>query len=116
MPDHDDELRRALMRLNALRNNIPSDRSSLEAATYIADYHHVLDRIAQLGYDVSDFRVPAAWVKSQALVTTYGGEAKTMMPPAVETTLFCSKLDAVLGYFELDEAKTPIGFNPPDQG
>lgn len=67
MLDHD--VRRALARLAAVRDNVPANKGHLDAATYVADYHSILDGIAQLGYDVADFRIPDVWAKTMTLVS-----------------------------------------------
>jgi hypothetical protein len=108
MAESQDALRRVVAGLNALRNSIPATKSRLEKE-YVDEYHGILDALLAVGYNVDDLRVPSGWLKSITFVNNYLRGTTTTTGPMVDANLFIAKVEAALGYFELDQATTPIG-------
>lgn len=123
MGANQDKLARAYSRLRSLRANLPENARSLVEEYYVVDYHEVLQHLDDLGIDVSEFRVPDTlinpipvaasvthpWARTGKPSFTYSQERY------VNRNILMSKIDAVLGYFELitekpDEPQKRIGF------
>jgi hypothetical protein len=91
--NQEDILRRAYHNLIALRNNVP--KGYIERK-YADQFHHALDQLEQVGFDVREWRIPLSALREfqhQDLLT---------------------RLDAVLGYFTKYERET-IGFKGPQR-
>ena len=84
----DDDRKRAIALLHAIKNNIMFD-TRLEMH-FVDEYHRVLDKLEKTGIDVSDFRIPASWMKIEQ---GYEWEGKV-----VRRELFLIKLQAILQY------------------
>ncbi len=103
--DQSDELARAYARLRGLKDNVPKQHYVGEH--YLREYHSALQRLEDLGFDIEEFRLPRKpYIRFLPAIR-----------PAVERSLFLSRLDAVLTYFELASQKPPaiIGFRPPSR-
>ena len=111
-----DILARAFMTLSALRKNVGEITYGVEEK-YVREFHTVLDRLEAIGIDVSEFRVPISEVKKVARGGSYlTGETWYSDEKYVDKPYFLTKLDAILGYFEIITSEKPrrIGFSPPD--
>ena len=114
--DNQDTLARAYATLKSLRNNIAEMTTVRD--TYVNEFHSVLIRLQSIGIGVSEFWIPnsevAPIVQSIQTLTfdnrpsgpTYS-EEKYVDKPYILT-----KIDAILGYFEIITAEKPrrIGF------
>ncbi len=104
MVDEDDALLRAMANLQSLRKNL---RTGLVDEDWVMQYHRALDTLAELQYDIDEWRIPAG-----ALTALEGsGSSRRYAPASMATT----RIDAVIGYFELKmRPESPsIGFKGP---
>ena len=105
-----DTLIRAFTTLSSLRKNIDQMDYGVQD-TYMHEYHTVLDRLENIGMDISEFRIPDSEVKPRVTSISYRGrtysEEKYVNKPFILT-----KLDAILGYFEIITSEKPrkMGF------
>jgi hypothetical protein len=109
-----DALLRAYSRIRSLRQNLPDWVSE----KYVREYHDVLVALESLGIDVEEFRIPPSDVAPKVASVSYPDGSKTYTDEKyVEKQLMLTKLDAILGYFELMSADRPkqIGFRTPDK-
>jgi hypothetical protein len=117
--DKQDIFIRAYVRLSSLRNNIDQITTGV-LETFVNEFHAVLDKLGGLGIDVSEFRIPDSMVKPKikASWSTYGETHHTYSNEKyVDKIFILTKLDAILGYFEIITSEKPrkIGFHPPDK-
>jgi len=113
-----DELARAYAMLSSLRQNIAQMKVNV-SETYVREFHTVLDRLEAIGIDVSEFHVPDSAVQPRLIPVSYPeGGAGYSREKYVEKSFILTKLDAILGYFEITASKKPrkIGFRKPDEG
>ena len=114
-----DELNRAYAMLSSLRKNVDKMPDYKVLETYVSEFHTVLDRLQGMGVNVSEFRVPdsavkpritASWLEDGRSHHSYSYEKY------VDKPFILTKLDAILGYFEIITSEKPrkIGFSPPD--
>jgi hypothetical protein len=85
---------------------------------YVKEYHSVLDKLKKIGIETVEFRVDDSLVKQR---NTGGwkdfgsGETHTSYSKEkyVERAFLLTKIDTVLGYFEILTSEKPksIGFN-----
>jgi hypothetical protein len=109
-----DELARAYATLSSLRKNI-SQMTSYRGVEekYINEFHSVLDRLADIGIDVSEFRIPDSEVTPRVVSSNIFTDEKTFSEEKyVDKAYFLTKMDAILGYFEIITSEKPrrIGF------
>ena len=112
MKNSQDELARAYATLSSLRKNI--DKIGSIPEKYVCEFHAVLDRLEGLGIDIAEFRIPdseiAPAVRSFNMITreTHYSEEKY-----VDRAFMLTKMDAILGYFEIVTSEKPrkIGFS-----
>lgn len=116
-----DALIRAYAMLSSLRKNI--EQLSRVEEKYVNEFHIVLDKLEKIDISVSEFRISdseiAPIVTSISTLTfkdtpsgvTYSDEKY------VDKPYFLTKLDAILGYFEIITSEKPrkIGFRSPDK-
>ena len=103
----DDTLRRVWSTLRSLRDNAPETFVGVE---YVADLHKALDLLEALGHNTSGWRIPPGQMPRRP------GTGETLDSPGgryVAGKYFRMKLDAVLGFFSIQDR--PIGFKPPSQ-
>jgi hypothetical protein len=86
----EDLIRRAFHNLTALRANVP--KGYIERK-YAEQFHHALDQLEQVGYEVQEWRIPPSALHE------------------FEYEDLVTRLDAVLGYFERPQER--IGFQGP---
>jgi predicted DNA-binding protein (UPF0278 family) len=105
--DFQDELARAYARLSSLQQNLNKVKESIISETYINEYHTILNKLKNIGFEVSDFYIPTTVIKEYRDYT----EEKD-----VEKTYFLIKIDAVLNYFHIVTSPEPkkIGFKKPE--
>jgi hypothetical protein len=95
-----DTLARAYATLASLKANLPVAWNL--SVGYLNDYIRALDHLEQLGVDVTEFRIPAAYINDEGVDRDY----------------LLVKLNAILTYFELrtqrpEQPIKQIGFRPP---
>ena len=109
-----DILARAYATLLALRKNI-DQMSSPILEKYVHIFHTELDKLESIGIDVSEFRIPDSEIKPQIIASQYvrGRKEWSHEVFGVEKSFILTKLDAILGYFEIITSETPrkIGFS-----
>jgi hypothetical protein len=110
MPD-ENILREVLASLSAQRENLPPADPAKEV--YAKNYHEQIDLLEQAGYDVARFRIPSEQIQPIELiagVVTAGVHEPTRYTEEkyIDRSLLLTKIDTVLGFFELDNKK--IGF------
>ena len=111
-----DELARAYVMLLSLRKNIAEATFRFGVTeTYVREFHDVLDRLKGIGLEVSEFRIPDSQVYRRVSVSSLEGDSYT--PKAVDKAFMLTKLDAILGYFEIITSEKPrrIGFTKSDE-
>lgn len=84
----DDERKRAMALLYAIKSNSMS--SYFVEMPFVDEYHSVLDKLEKTGIDVTDFRIPASWMKVEIGYAHLG--------KVVVRELFLIKLQAILSY------------------
>jgi len=113
-----DTFSRAYARLSSLRKNINDIKYGIEEK-YVCEYHEILNKLQDLGVDVSEFRIPDSMVKPQIGIrsTDIGGKVSCSYSEDkyVDKPFILTKLDAILGYFEIVTSEKPreIGFRTP---
>ncbi len=114
--DNQDILARTLATLSSLRKNIDQMTTHNAPEKYVLEFHTVLDRLESIGIDVAEFRIPdsavkpritASWMEGAISKESYSEEKY------VERSFILTKLDAILGYFEIITSEKPrkIGFS-----
>lgn len=108
-----DELARAYAMLSALRKNIAQMSDVTEA--YVREFHSVLDKLDRIGIDVTEFRIPDSAVQPRITAMFIDGTKSYSEEKYVDKPFILTKLDAVLGYFEIITSDKPkkMGFSPP---
>lgn len=103
MSSNQDALIRVFTALSSLRKNIGSMKLDIVSEIYISEYHSILEKLKNIGIDITDFYIPDS---ARQEYTLYGDEKCT------ERTYFMTKIDAILGYFEIINSPEPkrIGF------
>ena len=116
-----DEIIRAYAMLQSLRKNIDQmpDYSVIED-TFVHEFHITLDRLADTGIDVSEFRIPDTLMKRKITTGHIGadrvGHFGYSEEKYVKKSIIMTKLDAILGYFEILTSEKPrkTGFHTPE--
>ena len=112
-----DTLARAYAMLSSLRKNI-AQMGAVEE-TYVREFHTVLTKLEGIGIDVSEFRIPDSEVVPRltairTLTFRNGPKAGAdySKEKYVDRSFILTKLDAILGYFEIITSEKPkrIGF------
>ena len=119
----EDALARAYATLSSLRNNIAQMDYIVVSEKYVHEYHKALDKLETIGIDASEFRIPDSELKHQdtAVPMYVGGERISPYKPSeekyVDKPFILTKLDAILGYFEIITSEKPkkIGFTKSDE-
>ena len=113
--NNQDALARAYAMLSSLRKNIGQMSDYNIEEKYVTEFHSVLDRLEGIGMDVSEFRIPDSLVKPRVTATWLGGGRSYSDEKYVERSFTLTKIDAILGYFEIITSEKPkeIGFRTP---
>jgi hypothetical protein len=116
MEDKQDVLARAYATLSSLRKNVGEITTGVEE-TYVHEFHGVLDKLENIGIDVSEFRIPDSAVQPRVTAVWEGGGRSYSEEKYVAKPFILTKLDAILGYFEIIMSEKPrsIGFHLPDK-
>ncbi len=124
--NNQDALLRAFATLSSLRKNIGEMTAYNVPETYVSEFHAVLDRMKGIGKDLSEFRIPDSEVSptdiSMPIVLSLDSGDR-LTPPHyskekyVDKSFILTKLDAILGYFEIITSEKPrsIGFHRPNK-
>ncbi len=116
-----DTLARAYAMLSSLRKNIGSMKEYSILETYANEFHAVLDRLEDTGIDVSEFRIQDSLIKPRVRASWIGeggrSEKSYSEEKYVERSFILTKIDAILGYFEIITSEKPrsIGFIKSDE-
>ena len=116
-----DELARAYATLKALRNNIDKMKEYSIPEKYVDEFHSVLGKLEGVGMETAEFRIPDSLVKPRITASLRGADGRSHYSYSeekyVERSFILTKLDAILGYFEIITAEKPrkIGFNPSNK-
>ena len=120
-----DTLARAYATLKALRNNIDKMKEYSVPEKYFDEFLNVLAKLEGVGIETAEFRVPDSEVKpkviSAAPVNNSSGMAvgipRYSDEKYVDKSFILTKLDAILGYFEIITSEKPrrIGFTKSDE-
>ena len=121
--NNQDALARAFATLSSLRKNIDDMQERLIPLTYVREFHAVLDRVAGIGIDVSEFRIPESELKAGMRVASYKiGDPSSFKSndsgkEYVERSFILFKIDSILSYFEIITSEKPrkIGFTKPEK-
>jgi len=101
-----DELIRAYATLKSLRNNIAGMTDVKE--TYVNAFHTVLIRLQDIGINTSEFWIPYSEINPRtASINTLTGVKQYTEERYVDKSFILTKLDAILGYFEIITAEKP---------
>jgi len=114
-----DELARAYATLSSLRKNIDQKTVPYSVPeTFVHEFHTVLDKLEGIGIEVSEFRIPDKEVTPT--VTAFRSLTFSNKPAGpvyskekyVDKLFILTKLDAILGYFEIITSEKPrkIGY------
>lgn len=107
----DATLKRVLAALDSIRSNVPHQLDKKD----IDQYHGELDRLADLGYEVQEWRIPDAWFEKSLRSQSYiNPNLKKYSDPYVQQYRFLTKLDALLNSFSIEGKK--VGFEGPPAG
>ncbi len=117
-----DALARAYATLSSLRKNIGEMTADRVLETYVREFHAALDKLESTGIDVSEFRIPDSELKHRDTAASMyvGGKRISPYEPSkekyVDKSFILTKLDAILGYFEIITSEKPrkIGFTKPN--
>ena len=103
------KLKRVLAALDAIRSNVPNQLDEKD----VAQYHEELDRLESLNYDVQEWRIPESWLEKQSVKSQsyIDSSRKSYYPPFVYQYRFLTKIDALLGFFQIEGKK--VGFEAP---
>ncbi len=107
-----DELVRAYATLSSLRKN--TDQIHDITPIYVNEFHSVLAKLEGIGITVSEFRIPDSEIKPRpSSINSLTGEVSYTQERYVAKAYFLTKLDAILGYFEIITSEKPkrIGFH-----
>jgi hypothetical protein len=119
MADDGDKLARAYARLVGLKESL-SGRATIPER-YVEEFHSALAHLADLGFDIAEFKIPPADLGPLMTSGNYLTGEKHYSPNRyVPRALFLAKLTAVLTYFSIQGStggeKRRIGFNPGGGG
>lgn len=121
--NNQDTLARAFATLSSLQNNINQMTDNRILEKYVNEYHTVLDSLEGIGENVSEFRIPDSEITPRVTVIrtlTFSNEPKSgadySKEKYVDKSFILTKLDAILGYFEIITSDKPrrIGFRKDD--
>ena len=121
--NNQDALTRAHAMLSSLRKNIDQMTEYNVTETYVHEFHNVLEKLEGIGIDVSEFRIPDSELKHRDTAASMyvRGERISPYEPSeekyVDRTLILTKLDAILGYFEIITSEKPkrMGFTKSNE-
>lgn len=121
-----DALARAYAMLSSLRKNVGEMTAYSVPETYVSEFHTVLDKLEDIKINTAEFRIPDSKVSpidvSMPIVLSLDSGDR-LTPPHyskekyVDKSFILTKLDAILGYFEIITSEKPrsIGFHPPNK-
>ncbi|MHB8105555.1 MAG: hypothetical protein ACYDG5_08500 [Dehalococcoidales bacterium] len=123
--NNQDKMIRAYTILTALKKTVEIITMQHILETYVDEYHSALDKLADTGIDVSEYRIPDSYVKviidpHITHVQSFGAgpERYTYTKEKyVDKPYFLMKLDEVISYFEflMSPGAKRIGFHKPEE-
>ena len=119
--NNQDTLARAYATLLSLRGNI-DQMGDIVLENYVHDYHKALDKLEAIGIEASEFCIPDSDLKPRDMAVRAYVNGERVSPPRfskekyIDKSLILTKLDAILGYFEIITTEKPgkMGFRTPD--
>jgi len=102
MPDQE-RIKKAYIRLIGMKEGLTPPKYGYVDKAQALDLNRAIDDLVAEGFDVDDFRIKDGEIEEMA----FSG-------PAVRWDTFISRLNAVLAYFTVADAK--IGFEAPRKG
>ena len=119
MNNSQDELIRAYAILKSLRSNISQINSAVIKETFVSEFHDALEKLTSIGIDVSEFRIPdsqLARIRDSSIMVAGSSPIIYTKERYVDKTYFLTKMDAVLGYFDIIMSPEPkrMGFRKPE--
>lgn len=115
MSENQEQITRAYVRLNSLKDNLPNDNIK---ENYVNDYHDIVTVLEKtLNINLSEFKIPANEVKHRqtSSILVEGDEDSYSEDKYCEKSFFLMKIDALISYFSikyLSKEEPKIGFNP----
>ncbi|MCX6762180.1 MAG: hypothetical protein NT093_00145 [Candidatus Moranbacteria bacterium] len=112
MEQASDKIIRFYTRLQSLKNNLSKQTSIKDI--FVDDYHGIIDELSKtLTINLDEFKIPLGEVRPYP--TSYSGDGTTTYTDEAfcSDSLFFSKLDALLSYFQikyLSKEQPKIGF------
>jgi hypothetical protein len=121
--NNSDLFARAFATLTSLRANIDRMPGVNIPEIYVSEFHTVLDKLAGIALDIADFRIPNSEVRPRVtsintLTFHQLKQSRTYSEEKyVDKPFILTKIDAILGYFELTMSDKPrnIGFRKPGE-
>ncbi len=118
-----DVLARGYATLSSLRKNIDTIKENRISMVYVQEFHAVLSRLEGIGMDVAEFRVPDSAMEPGMTVSSWtqgdpsSYRSSSSKKEYVQRSFILTKLDAILGYFEIITSEKPrrIGFTKPEK-
>lgn len=111
---------RAYATLSSLRNNISQIKDNPTEA-YVNEYHSVLDKLGEIGVDLSEFRILESMVNPKCTFSSISSngrvENRYTDEKYIDRHFLLIKIDAVLGYLKIITSKKPrkMGFHQPEK-
>jgi len=118
-----DAIIRAYATLKSLRSNIEQMAAYSIKETFVREFHSALDKLAGIGIDVSEFRIPDSEIAptrtANSVIQPGAGHTNRgtySKEKYVNKRYFLMKIDTVLNYFESITSEKPkrIGFRHDD--
>ena len=111
-----DALARVYATLSSLRKNIDQMTEYSVEEKFVREFHTRLDKLAGIGADVSEFRIPDSEVTPRITPSNTLTGTSYSKEKYVQRSFILTKLDAILRYFEIITSKKPreIGYRTPD--
>ena len=118
-----DTLARARTTLSSLQRIIAQMTEYSVEEKFVREFHAVLDRLEGIGMEVAEYRIPDSEVKPKvtgvspvSYIGGGGGHVSYSEEKYVERTYILTKIDAILGYFEIITSEKPkkTGFRTSD--
>ena len=110
----DDKLKRVYVQLVSLRKNLPKTHPNSKMEWHTVNlYNELLSKLEALGFDTGDFKLPQEMLSNEIVQVNYlTNEREATGRSNVTYGAFNTRIDALLGYFEISGEKTQIGFHP----
>ena len=110
------EIKKAFVNLQALKNNLPPSSSINEK--YIHIFHDEIDRLIKIGFtNIDDFKIPENEIQHKLIsfkpaISEFDQKKSSSYSEDryVERGILLIKIDALLAYFQVFSPEVKIGF------